>query len=497
MGKIKIDLGKEKGKINPNIYGHFAEHLGELVYNGLWVGSDSSISNIDGIRKDVVEALKLLNPPVIRWPGGCFADDYHWRDGIGPREDRPTTVNIHWDSTESNEFGTHEFLQFCELVGAKPYICSNVGSGTPKEMRDWLEYLNFTGESTLSNLRAKNGHPEPFNVYYFGIGNENWGCGGSMSPKYYAYVYKRFATFAHSFNDGDLYKIACGPFNYNVYWTRGFFRNLCENKLIGGQWRLPLIDGFAMHYYCGTAGTATKYSKKQWYELLKKARKMQGYIRLHKLIMNYYDRKKKVGLIVDEWGTWHKTEEGANPRWLRQQNTIRDALVAAHTLDIFNNNADIVVMSNIAQTVNVLQAMILTKDEKMVLTPTYYVYKIYAEHQGGLAVKTKFKSKKIHRVPILSGSASLKDNVLSVSMVNSHASDEIVVKIDIKGAGNISLKSWQILATEDIHDHNTFEDPEVVKVKAGDISEISENKMILPPASVNIIQYEVKEAKLK
>lgn len=484
---ITIHSKNEIGKINPNIYGHFTEHLGRLIYDGIWVGSDSKIPNIHGLRKDIIEALKEIKTPVIRWPGGCFADDYHWRDGIGPRENRPRRVNIHWNSIETNEFGTHEFLEFCELVGAQPYICCNVGSSNPQEMRDWLEYLNYNGDSTLSRLRHENGHPEPYNVYYWGIGNENWGCGGNMSGKYYAYVYKRFAAFAHPFNGQTLYKIACGPPAYHYPYTRAFFRNLCENRIIGCPFRLPLVNGFALHYYVMTESPAIEFNEQQWYETLAKARKMETYIKWHKRIMSFFDRKKKVDFIVDEWGAWHKPEAGTEPKWLYQQNTLRDALVAAVTLDIFNNHADKVAMANIAQTVNVLQAMILTEGAKMILTPTYHVYKMYAPHQEGISLKTKIKTKNKSGVPVVSGSSSLKDNTLTLTLINSHAKKDALVLVKLLGLKGMSIKSWECLSSENIQSHNTFENPnQVIPEKR----ETNLNKIDLPPASVNVLCFE-------
>lgn len=484
-GTVSIDIEKKIGAINPNIYGHFAEHLGRLVYDGIWVGTDSDIPNINGIRKDIVEALKEVKPPIVRWPGGCFADDYHWKDGVGPREQRPRTVNIHWNSIETNAFGTHEFLEFCELIGAKPYICCNVGSSNPREMREWLEYLNYGGESALSRLRAENGHPEPFNIHYWGIGNENWGCGGNMSPKYYAYQYKKYAAFAHSFNDQQLYKIACGPPAFHYPWTRGFFRNLCENKIIGCPWRLPLVNGFALHYYVMTERSATRFTEKQWYETLQKARKMEGYIKWHTRIMRYFDKKRTVDFIIDEWGTWHKVEENTEEKWLYQQNTISDALVAAITLDIFNKYADRVTMANIAQTVNVLQALILTKGKQMLRTPTYHVYKLYAAHQGGTSLNTIIKTSKKNKIPLLSGSCSYKDDTITLTLVNNHARKEIKANVKIKGLKDFTITSYEMLSGEDIHDHNTFEVPnKVIPLKR----EAQLENFVLPPASVNRIQ---------
>ena len=352
--------------INPNIYGHFAEHLGRCIYDGIWVGPDSAIPNIDGFRKDIVEAMRKLKPPVIRWPGGCFADDYHWQDGVGPRSQRPRRINIHWgEVVESNQVGTQEFIRFCRLVGAEPYFCGNVGSGTPRELREWVEYCNFPHSgpdgSSWAQQRAADGTPEPFNVNYWGVGNENWGCGGNFSPEDYCTEFRRFASFVRGFGK-KLTVIACGPANNDVEWTDRFFRKLNKD-----YWPFNNIDGFAAHYYCGTAGTATEYTQDEWYRLLEKGLKMEELVVQQRAAMDAWDPQRRIGLIVDEWGTWHPVEKGTNPAFLYQQNTIRDALVAANTLDIFNRHADKVVMSNIAQTINVLQAMILTEGDKLLV----------------------------------------------------------------------------------------------------------------------------------
>ena len=403
-GTIRIFLEEPIARINPNIYGHFAEHLGRCIYEGIWVGEDSAIPNTDGIRNDVFEAMKRIKPPVIRWPGGCFADDYHWEDGVGPRDQRPRTINAHWGQViDTNEFGTHEFVEFCRRVGAAPYICGNVGSGSPRELRDWVEYCNFSGDSTRARQRAANGHPESFRVKYWGVGNENWGCGGNFDPEDYAVEYKRFSTFLFDFQDAPLYLIACGPSSNNAQWTHKFFEKLGRRRR---------IHGFAAHYYCGTAGTSTEYTVEQWYQLIHRASLMENLVVQQRAIMDGYDPERRIGLIVDEWGTWHPPESGRERRFLWQQNTLRDALVAALSLDIFNRHADKVVMGNIAQTINVLQAMILTEEEKMLVTPTGHVYGMYAPHQGARSLRTSFEAKSIsfddQSLFGLAGSASLK-----------------------------------------------------------------------------------------
>ena len=464
--KISIRLDEPIATISPNIYGHFAEHLGACIYEGIWVGEDSPIPNIGGIRSDVVEALRRINPPVLRWPGGCFADDYHWQDGIGPRAERPRRVNIWWgEAIETNAFGTHEFLQFCRLIGAEPYICANVGSGSPREMRDWVEYCNFAGDSTLAARRATNGSPEPFRVRYWGVGNENWGCGGSFCPEDYAAEYRRFATYLRDFEGAPLYLIACGPSGNNPDWTHRFFDKL-------GQ-RRRRIDAFAAHYYCRTAGTATEYTTGEWYQLIQRSMRMEPLIVQQRAIMDGYDPQRQIGLIVDEWGTWHPPSPGHHPRHLWQQNTLRDALVAASTLDIFNRHADKVVMANIAQTINVLQAMILTRGDRMLTTPTYHVYAMYKAHQGGTSVHAAFEAEEIsftaddgeeHRLRRLVGSASLKGDVVTVSVTNTGTDAPVEAAITL-GDGRAKSASVVVLTGDDIHAHNTFEVPDMVKPK--------------------------------
>jgi len=488
MANAKIDVYLEEiiSPINRNIYGHFAEHLGNCIYGGIWVGEDSSIPNTNGIRDDVVEALKKLKPPVIRWPGGCFADYYHWRDGIGPRKNRPKRVNTHWGQViEPNEFGTHEFIEFCRRIGAEPYICGNVGSGSPKEMRDWIEYCNFPGDSTLAQERVQNGHPEPFGVKYWGVGNENWGCGGNFEPEEYASVYRRFATFLFNFGKEPIYLIACGPAGNDKEWTHRFFQKLGK--------RVP-IYGFAAHYYCGTAGTSTEYTVQQWYELLQKASAMEDLVIQQRAIMDIYDPKREIGLIVDEWGTWHPPTQGYPLLW--QQNTLRDALVAALTLDIFNRHADKVVMANIAQTVNVLQSMILTEEEKMLTTPTYHVYEMYSPHQNAEVLRTSFSADSIsfkvegeeRRIFRISGSASLKNNKLFLTVVHTHVNEPIEVLINLYG-GKAKEGKVRILTHQDIHAHNTFDFPNNVVPKDDEeiFIEGSSIHYTFKPASVTAI----------
>ena len=490
---LDVVLNEPIATINPNLYGHFMEHLGGCIYEGCWVGEDSPIPNTNGVRNDVTEALKATSAPVIRWPGGCFADDYHWQDGIGPRANRPRRINIHWgDVIEANQFGTHEFVAFCRAVGAHPYFCGNLGSGSPREMRDWVEYCNFPGDSTLAQERAANGSPDPLSVHYWGVGNENWGCGGNFTPEDYGTEYRRFATYLRNWGKESLYLIACGPSNNDLDWTRRFF-----TKLKKDYWGGPAIHGYAAHYYCGTAGTATEYTDAQWYELLWKAIQMEPLVVQQRALMDAFDPERKIGLIVDEWGTWHPPTPGHNPAFLWQQNTVRDALVAALTLDIFNRHADKVVMGNIAQTINVLQALLLTEGDKMVKTPTYHVYDLYQPHQGGQAVRTLFHASerditvggKAVKLPVLSGSASLKEKTLTLTIVNTNISEPEELEIRLLGGGT-TVGTTAVGLRYDaggIHAHNTFETPESVGLEAKD--SLPQNpgstlRYIFPPASV-------------
>ena len=503
--RISVSLNHPIATIHPNIYGHFAEHLGACIYDGIWVGEESAIPNTNGIRNDVVAAMKKIAPPVIRWPGGCFADDYHWRDGIGPRDNRPERINIWWgEAIETNHFGTHEFIEFCRMVGAAPYLVGNVGSGTPGELRDWVEYCNFPGGSTLAGERSANGSPDPFQVEYWGVGNENWGCGGNMDSQDYAAAYRQFATYMREFGGTTPYLIACGPANNDIDWTLRFFEKFDRP-------RRPRIDAFAAHYYARKrdpqpntsystyTGTATDYDEAQWYCQIHAGLEMEPLVVQQRAAMDSFDPDRKIGLIVDEWGTWHPPTEGHHPRHLWQQNTMRDALVAATTLDIFNRHADKVVMSNIAQTINVLQAMILTDGDRMLTTPTYHVYDMYQVHQNGTSLQTQVETDDIsfeinreqNTVPALSGAASLKGNVLSLSVVNSHADSPIETVLNLLG-GSAKSVSLTTLASNDIHAHNTFDQPEAVSPQGRTLSASgSDLTVTFEPASVNLLRIEL------
>lgn len=501
--RLSILLAETIGTIAPELHGQFAEHLGELVYPGIWVGPDSSVPNVDGIRTDVVEALKPLNIPVLRWPGGCFADDYHWRDGIGPREDRPQRLNTHWDmAPEPNAFGTHEFMAFSKALDTTPYFAANLGSATPQEMRDWIEYCNHPGGTTLSDERRANGAEEPFGIEWWGIGNELWGCGGTMSPEFYAEEYSRFRTFAPDFGGTPISPVACGPNGNDWAWTRRFFEQLDR-----GSWtpRIPQMRNFAAHYYCRTAGTATEYTELQWLELLTRAVGIEGVIVGHRSLMDDFDPERKIGLILDEWGTWHPVEEGHAPRSLYQQNTMRDACVAGLSLDIFHNHADKLVMANIAQLINVLQSLLLANETQCIKTPTYHVFDLYAEHKGGRAVRLInasdvisngeaaedlarqcFMDNRRAELRAVSGSASVKQDQLCLTLVNSSPTDDLDIEVDLRG-GTLQEASMISLVGQDIHDHNTFDQPNAVTPGESQEAKVVEGilRLTLPAASVS------------
>ena len=392
--------------ISRHIYGNFSEHLGHCIYGGIWVGENSPIPNTRGIRNDVVAALKRLEIPNLRWPGGCFADEYHWMDGIGPRENRPKMINTHWGGVvEDNSFGTHEFLDLCEQIGTEPYICGNLGSGSVEEMSKWVEYITFDGKSPMADLRKQNGREKPWNVKFWGVGNENWGCGGNMTAEFYADQYKRYATYARNYGNNRLYKIAGGPSSGDYHWTETLMKNVPLN----------LMSGMSLHHYTIThnwtyKGSATQFTEDEYFSTIKSTLVMDELVTRHSTIMDQYDPKKRVGLIVDEWGTWFDVEPGTNPGFLFQQNTMRDALVAGINLNIFNNHADRVKGANIAQMVNVLQAIIFTEGEKMVLTPTYYVFEMYKVHQDAALIPVTFKSPEYvlngKSIPAVTASAS-------------------------------------------------------------------------------------------
>ncbi|GAA0892790.1 alpha-L-arabinofuranosidase C-terminal domain-containing protein [Fulvivirga kasyanovii] len=489
---VKPDAGAPI--INKHIYGHFAEHLGRCIYGGFYVGDSSTIPNTAGVRNDIVNALKELEIPNLRWPGGCFADTYHWKDGIGPKEERPTIVNQWWGGvTEDNSFGTHDFLNLCELLNTEPYLAGNVGSGTVQELADWVQYVNFSGTSPMSDLRKENGREEPWKVKYWGVGNEAWGCGGHMRAEYYADVYRKYATFMSGANiEGGLYKVASGASSNDYHWTEVIMKNVPHH----------LLQGVALHHYSvidwNNKGPAVDFQEEHYFKIMQKAWEMEELVSKHVAIMDKYDPEKKVDLIVDEWGGWYDVEEGTNPGFLYQQNTMRDAMLAGVTLNIFNNHADRVKMANLAQAVNVLQAVILTDEEKMLLTPTYHVMKMYKVHHDAQLLPVTFDSPeyslKGESLPAISVSASRgKNGQVHISLVNIDAAKTNAVEIDLNSLGIKELTATA-LTSEKLQDHNTFDDPEKIKpapFKNFKMSKKGVIKIELPPFSVVMLE-EVK-----
>ncbi len=482
--KYYVNAQQQKGRIHKEIYGHFSEHLGRCIYEGIYVGEDSPIPNENGMRRDVVEALKEIAVPVLRWPGGCFADEYHWKDGIGPKEGRKRMVNTNWGGVvEDNSFGTHEFMELCRQLGCETYINGNLGSGTVQEMSEWVEYLTFEGDSPMTALRAKNGHPEPWKVDFFGVGNENWGCGGNMTPEFYANEYRRYQTFvrqyaAHgqephpSIDNPDLIRrVCCGPNIDDTEWTEGVLKTLfrhCEDKYHGN------LDGLSLHYYVHPEGwekkgSATEFDEATFYKTLWKALYMEDLIDMHCAILDQYDPDKKIGLIVDEWGTWYTVEPGTNPGFLYQQNTMRDALVAAATLNIFNRHCDRVKMANLAQIVNVLQAVLLVEGEKMVKTPTWDVFYQYKDHQDACLVESFLDAPEVgvaqeYMVPQVSESASvMADGSLVMTLANLSASESAEIEAVVLGLPKGEIEASIVCG--EMHERNTFEDPDRVQVK--------------------------------
>lgn len=475
-------LNNKRGpKISKHIYGHFAEHLGRCIYEGLYVGEESSIPNKNGMRTDVVEALKNIEIPVLRWPGGCFADEYHWKDGIGPKENRKKIVNTHWGGvTENNHFGTHEFFELIDQLGCEAYVNGNVGSGTVQEMQEWVEYMTMDGESPMSALRRENGREDSWKVEFFGVGNESWGCGGNMRPEYYADLYRRYQTYVRQYGTEKIYKIACGPNIDDYHWMEELMKT-------AGPW----MDGISLHHYALTGewedkGPALNFEEKHWWSLIASAQKMDELITKHSTIMDKYDPEKRVGLIVDEWGSWLSVEPGTNPGFLYQQNTIRDAMVAAVTLNIFHKHAERVYMANIAQTVNVLQSMILTEGEKMIKTPSYYVFELYKKHQDAELIDSYGDENET-----VSYTVSKKDNEMTISTCNYSLSEDEKLSFTLDDAP--TFKEANYIVGDRMDAHNDFENPDVISLQAFTNFEIEGNKvtLVVPPMSVVSLSVEV------
>jgi alpha-N-arabinofuranosidase len=453
---VEADLGRDT--ISRHVYGQFMEHLGRGVYDGVWTKAGTGQWHL---REDVVQALRKIHVPNVRWPGGCFADYYHWRDGVGPRDQRPAIVNTVWGGvTEDNSFGTDEYMRLVQAIGAEPWVVGNVGTGTPREMAEWWEYVNVPGRSPMADLRRANGHDEPYHVHRWGVGNESWGCGGSMTPEYYADLLRRFATFLRPYGGDRPFIIATGPNVDDYHWTDVVMKN--------AGW---MIDGLDLHYYTVVGpwrqkGSATQFDERQWFVALQKALRMEELVRRHSAIMDHYDPRKRVALVVGEWGMWHDVEPGTNPGFLYQQNTLRDAVVASVTLDVFNHHADRVRGANIAQMVNVLQAMILTKGDQMILTPTYYVFDFYTVHHDAVSLPISLDAGHYvyqgDTIPAVSASAS-RDTAgrIHITMTNLDPNHGQTVQAAIRGQ-RVTQASGRILTAAAMNAYNTFERPNAV-----------------------------------
>lgn len=477
-------------QISRHIYGHFSEHLGRCIYDGFWVSEDMKVPKKDRIRLDIVDALKKINIPNLRWPGGCFADEYHWRDGIGPRSQRPKMVNTNWGGvTEDNSFGTHEFLELCNLLNCEPYVAGNVGSGTVEEMSKWIEYLNFDGQSPMTELRKQNGRSAPWKVAFWGVGNESWGCGGEMTPDYYSDQYRRYSSFAKNYPGAPLKKIASGANVDDYNWTETCMRKIGPRNM----W------GITLHHYTLSGGwydkgPATGFDEGRYFGAMKSCQFMETLINRHGAIMDKYDPEKRVALVVDEWGIWTNVEPGSNPGFLFQQNSMRDAIIAANTLNIFNNHSDRVRMACLAQTINVLQALILTEKEKLLLTPTYHVFDMYKVHQDAMLLPVQFKSPEYTRgkdkVEAISISAS-KDSTGKVHITLANVNPSVKTDVALQLAGyKFTAVEGRILTSGSFADVNSFEQPDKIKpvaFKGASVAGSTVNVQ-LPPLSVVVLE---------
>lgn len=494
MAKLVINPLKKISRVNPEIYGHFSEHLGRGIYEGIYVGEDSPISNENGMRTDVVQALREIRIPVLRWPGGCFADEYHWKDGIGSKETRKKMINTHWGGcVEDNSFGTHEYFELCRQLGCKTYINGNLGSGTVQEMSEWVEYMTFDGLSPMALLREANGRKESWAVDYFGVGNENWGCGGNMIPEYYGNEYRRYQTYVRDYKKNKkIQKIACGANVDDYEWTENVLKTCFAHA---PEFLHGFMNGLSLHYYVHPEGwekkgSALEFDDKTWYKTLSKALYMEELICRHGAIMERFDPAGKIGMIVDEWGTWYQEEPGTIPGFLYQQNTMRDALAAAVTLNIFNKNSRRVRMANLAQMVNVLQAVILTEGKDMVLTPTYHVFHMYQNHQGAELVESSLETEKIgleneYMVPNLSESVTVDEKgILHLTLANLSLTKPYDIETMIRN--HPVSEAFGEIMTEQSHAANTFELPDRVGRKTYEGIHITKSGIhfTIPPCSV-------------
>jgi alpha-N-arabinofuranosidase len=490
--RLTVRADRPQARIDRNVYGSFAEHLGRGIYEGIWVGKGSPIPNTRGIRNDVIAALRQMKLPLLRWPGGCFADEYHWRDGIGPAAQRPRRVNTSWGGIETNAFGLHEFMDLVELVGAEPYISVNVGSGTPQEMMDWLEYMTSDSDSELAQLRRKNGRQKPWPVKYIGVGNESWGCGGNMRPEFYADTYKQFVAFIKKYGDAEFQKLACGATDQDYNWTEVLMSQAGKH-----------IDGLSLHYYTlptgswkGDKGSATQFGEAEWHTTLMRTLRMTTFLDKHSAIMDKYDPEKRVPLVVDEWGTWYDPEPGTKPSPLYQQNTLRDAVVAGINLNLFNQRSARVRMAASAQAINVLQALILTRQGELVLTPTYHVFEMYKVHQEATSLPVELTAPRYARgqatLPSLHASASRDGSgVVHLSVVNLDPNRPADVSLALSGASarKVSGRTLTAPSITALNDFGTA--PAVKPVPIGNVQvQGGQVRLQLPSKSVTVLAIE-------
>jgi alpha-N-arabinofuranosidase len=509
--RIEVLFDEPLGTISPNIYGHFVENLSGVLYDGIWVGEKSSVANIDGLRKSLIEHLRKIKATVIRFPGGCFADSYDWRDGIGPAEKRPRRTNF-WAMGESekapashrydpNAVGTNEFVHFCKLIGAEPYLAANVRSLPASAFQRWVEYCNSpAGSTTLADMRAAAGYPDPFHVKYWGVGNESWGCGGEFTAQEYAVEFRRYSTWLPTYGD-NLNLIASGPNTDDWSWTRDFLVEVSRK----GPGELHRIFGMALHHYAWNLsrgktqdwvagkGEALKFETVDWYELLREGERMEGLITGHWQVLSEFDHQHRVKLVVDEWGPWYRPGSEATPGdQLEQMPTLRDAVFSGMTLDIFNRHPEKVAMANCAQLINCLNSLYLAHEDKFVVTPVGHVFDLYASHQGGLSLRTIFSAPNLHydrdgqaaSCSGLKGSASLRDKNLTITAVNPSTSEPRTVEIALRGA-TAKEASMRFLSNADIHAHNTFEQHDVVVPQTKPMGMSGTSLVVeFPPASV-------------
>lgn len=492
MSRIVIDFGHSKGTIAPEIYGHFAEHIGGVFYDGLWVGEDSEVENIHGFRKALVESFRKINPPVVRWPGGCFAETYDWRDGIGPRDQRPKRINWwHFEDgrMESNQVGTHEFMDFCKMVGAEPYVAANITSTTPLHIRNWVEYCNYPSDSSLAEERGKNGSPEPFNVRYWGIGNENWGGGGQMSPEWCAREYLKYSTIFKPLGTEKMRLIMCGATSDDTDWTRRIMREWAARG-----WKEVETWGLSLHYYTNYIGGSDDCfftEEDDWYDEIFRADHMAAIVDAHRAAMDEFDPERKLKMVVDEWGNWHKNGSGPSKGYnlYEQQSTMRDAMVTALTLNIFNNRCDFIGMTNVAQLCNNLHCLYLAGGNNFVETPTYHVYDMYKGHQGGKQYQTIVHSTVRNRdgfksLEEISAAASVKDGVMTLTLANLNLTEEKQVVLEGIGGSIAGKGTMMVLSAEDANTCNTFEDPFALVPEKRDIELVQGAMLTLPAAGV-------------